>query len=214
MAAGGWTGSFQAGERYVRQFRGADGCSWADRNPLQAPPAIPLPKTREVTRWLLTRPDNLGPADQARLDVATAQCPHLDDLARHARAFGQIMARRQGLTELEGWLASAEASDLPQLRSFARGIRRDQQAVTAGLSLPCSSAALEGNVHKSSSSSGKCSAAQGSRPAQARHPPPGVTGTTELAEGPEIGARFHITRTKSLMDVHYRWRKCASHRSL
>ena len=58
------------------------------------------------------------------------------------------MARRQGLLELEDWLAGAEASDLPQLRSFARGIRRDQQAVTAGLSLPYSSAALEGNVNK------------------------------------------------------------------
>ena len=58
------------------------------------------------------------------------------------------MTRRQGLLELEDWLAEAEASDLPQLRSFAHGIRRDQQAVTAGLSLPCSSAAMEGNVNK------------------------------------------------------------------
>ena len=147
-ATQGWTGSVQAVERYVRQFRGADGRSRACRNPLQAPPAAPPPKTREVTRWLLTHPDHLDPADQARLAAATDQCPHLDDLARHVRSFAQIMARRQGLTELEGWLAGAEASDLPQLRSFARGIRRDQQAVTAGLSLPYSSAALEGNVNK------------------------------------------------------------------
>jgi transposase len=147
-ATQGWTGSVQAVERYVRQFRGADGRSRAGRNPLQAPPAAPPPKTREVTRWLLTRPDNLDPADQARLDAATAQCPHLDDLARHVRSFAKIMARRQSLLELEDWLAGAEASDLPQLRSFARGIRRDQQAVTAGLSLPYSSAALEGNVNK------------------------------------------------------------------
>ena len=144
----GWTGSVQAVERYVRQFRGADGRSRAGRNPLQAPPAAPAPKTREVTRWLLTHPDNLDPADQARLDAATAQCPHLDDLAGRVRDFAKIMTRRQGLLELEGWLAGAEASDLPPLRSFARGIRRDQQAVTAGLSLPYSSAALEGNVHK------------------------------------------------------------------
>lgn len=147
-ATQGWTGSVQAVGRYVRQFRGADGRSRAGRNPLRAPPAAPPPKTREVTRWVLTRPDNLDPADQARLDAATARCPHLDDLARHVRSFAQIMARRQGLPELEGWLAGAEASDLPQLRSFARGIRRDQQAVTAGLSLPYSSAALEGNVNK------------------------------------------------------------------
>ena len=147
-ATRGWTGSVQAVERYVRQFRGTDGRSRAGRNPLQAPPAAPPPKTREVTRWLLTNPDNLDPADRERLDAATAQCPHLDDLARHVRSFARIMARRQGLLEIEGWLAGAEASDLPQLRSFARGIRRDQQAVTAGLSLPYSSAALEGNVCK------------------------------------------------------------------
>jgi hypothetical protein len=104
--------------------------------PLQAPPVTPAPKTREVTPWLLTHPGNLDPADQARLDAVTAQCPHLDDLARHALALARIMARRQGLLQLEDWLAGAEASDLPQLRSFARGIRRDQQAVTAGLSLP------------------------------------------------------------------------------
>lgn len=86
ITARGWTGSVQAVERYVRQFRGADGRSRAGRNPLQAPPAAPPPKTREVTRWLLTHPDNLDPADQARLDAATAQCPHLDNLARHVRS--------------------------------------------------------------------------------------------------------------------------------
>jgi transposase len=148
ITAQGWTGSVQTVERYVRQFRGADGRTRAGRNPRQAPPAAPPPKTREVTRWLLTHPDRLDPADQARLDAAAAQCQHLDALAAHVRGFAKIMARRQGLLELEGWLAQAEASDLPQLRSFARGIRRDQQAVTAGLSLPYNSAALEGNVNK------------------------------------------------------------------
>jgi len=148
ITAQGWTGSVQAVERYVRQFRGADGRSRAGRNPLQAPPAVPPPKTREVTRWLLTHPDRLEPADRARLDAATAQCPHLDILAAHVRSFAKIMSLRQGEAELEDWLAGAEASGLPQLRSFARGIRRDQQAVTAGLSLPYSSAATEGNVNK------------------------------------------------------------------
>ena len=114
----------------------------------QAPAAAAPPKTRQVTRWLLTNPDHLDPASQAQLDAARAQCPHLDALAGHVRAFAKIMTRRQGLLELEDWLAGAEASDLPQLRSFAHGIRRDQQAVTAGLSLHWSSAAMEGNVNK------------------------------------------------------------------
>ena len=58
------------------------------------------------------------------------------------------MTHRQGQAALEGWLARAQSSDLPQLRSFANGIRRDQPAVTAGLTLPYSSAAMEGNVNK------------------------------------------------------------------
>jgi transposase len=56
------------------------------------------------------------------------------------------MTQRRGEQELEGWLTAVEAGDQPELRSFANGIRRDQQAVTAGLTLPYSSAAVEGNV--------------------------------------------------------------------
>jgi len=57
-----------------------------------------------------------------------------------------MMTRRQGQQALEGWLTAVEADDQPELRSFANGIRRDQQAVTNGLTLPYRSAAVEGNV--------------------------------------------------------------------
>src|ERR1019366_3636239 len=90
------------------------------------------PKTRQVTRWLLTRPDRLSPDDQARLAAVKASCPHLDALAGHIRSFAEMMTRRQGLLALEDWLTRVEADDQPELRSFANGIRRDQQAVTAG----------------------------------------------------------------------------------
>lgn len=46
----GWTGSEQTVRRYVRPFRQAR----------TAPgPAPAVPKTRQITRWLLTRPDHL-----------------------------------------------------------------------------------------------------------------------------------------------------------
>jgi transposase len=147
-ATQGWTGSVQAVERYVRQFRAADGRTRAGRSPRPAPAAPPAPKTRHVTRWLLTRPDHLDPDDQARLTAVKASCPHLDALAGHVRSFAEMMTRRQGLLALEDWLTRVEADDQPQLRSFANGIRRDQQAVTAGLALHYSSAAMEGNVNK------------------------------------------------------------------
>ena len=47
---------------------------------------------------------------------------------------------------LDDWLTAVEAGDQPELHSFANGVRRDQQAVTAGLTLAYSSAAVEGNV--------------------------------------------------------------------
>jgi transposase len=147
-ATQGWTGSVQAVERYVRQFRGADGRTRAGRAPRLAPAAPPAPKTRQVTRWLLTRPDHLDPGDQARLAAVKASCRHLDALAGHIRSFAEMMTRRQGLLALEDWLTRVEAGDQPELRSFANGIRRDQQAVTAGLALRYSSAAMEGNVNK------------------------------------------------------------------
>ena len=58
-----------------------------------------------------------------------------------------MMTHRQGLLALDDWLTLVEAGDQPELHSFATGIRRDQQAVTAGLALPYSSAAMERNVN-------------------------------------------------------------------
>ena len=144
----GWAGGLRAVQRYVAQFRPADGRTRAGRAARPAPPAPAIPKTRQVTRWLLTRPARLDPAGQAGLAAVTAACPHLSALAGHIRAFAEMMTRRQGLLALDDWLTAVEADDQPDLHSFARGIRLDQQAVTAGLALPYSSAALEGNVTK------------------------------------------------------------------
>ena len=144
----GWTGSLRAVQRYVRQFRAADGRTRAGKTTQPAPAAPPVPKTRQITRWLLSRPGSLDADDQARLAAIAAACPHLDALAGHIRAFAEMMTRRQGLLALEDWLTAVETDDQPQLHSFANGIRRDLQAVTAGLALPFSSAAMEGNVNK------------------------------------------------------------------
>jgi len=135
----GWTGSPQTVRRYVHLLRQAGPA---------VTPAPAVPKTREITRCLLSHPGNLDDDDQARLAAVRAGCPHLDALAGHIRDFAEMMTRRQGLLALDDWLTRIEADDQPELHSFASGIRRDQDAVTAGLALPYSSAALEGNVNK------------------------------------------------------------------
>ena len=136
----GWTGSARTVRRYLAQFR----------EPGTAPPAPPaVPKARQITRLLLTRPDHLEPGEQEQLAAIRAGCPHIDALAGHITAFAEMMDGLTGTAHLDPWLAAVEAADgQPELRSFATGIRIDKEAVLNGLTLPCSSGRVEGIVNK------------------------------------------------------------------
>jgi transposase len=112
------------------------------------PPGPVIPKARQITRLPLTRPDTLNADEQAQLAGIQDRCPHLNALAAHVRTFAEIMTLRRGQQELEGWLTAVEADDQPELHSFANGIRRDQQAVTNGPTLPYSSGTVQGNITK------------------------------------------------------------------
>lgn len=146
IRARGWKGDVLAVERYLRQFRTADGRNRKARAQpqLTAPGTPPAPKPRQVTRWIMTHPDHLASDDAASLARLLDASPALAAAAGHVRTFAAMMTRRQGLLALEDWLTQVEADNQPALHSFARGIRRDQQAVTAGLALPYSSGAVEG----------------------------------------------------------------------
>jgi transposase len=135
----GWTGSVKTVQRYVAPFR-------KTAAPAGPPPAVP--KTRQITRLLLTRPGHLQPGEQAQLADIRARCPHLDSLAGHIGAFAEMMANLTGAAGLDAWLAAVEADDQPELHSFATGVRSDKEAVVNGLTLPCSSGRVEGTVNK------------------------------------------------------------------
>jgi transposase len=136
----GFTGSVRTVRRYVAPFRQAGAA---------LDPAPAVPKNREITRWLLSRPDHLQPDEQAQLDIIRASCPHIDALAGYVASFAEMMTGRTGDRDLEPWLAAIEADDgQPDLRSFATGIRQDQQAVVNGLTLSYSSGKVEGTVNK------------------------------------------------------------------
>jgi transposase len=102
---------------------------------------------REVTGWILRRPDALDDQEQTRLQQVLARCPHLEAASGHVAAFAEIMSGRHG-DQLADWIGKVEADELPDLHSFVAGVRRDRQAVTNGLTLPYSSGAVEGNVNR------------------------------------------------------------------
>jgi transposase len=138
ITALGYRGSEQTVRRYLHPLR--------DGRP--APPPRPAsPTVREVSGWMLTRPEHLEPDEQVRLKQVLAHCPHLEAAAKHVAAFAAMMCGRHG-ERLDNWIVAVEADELPELHRFTAGLRRDHDAVVAGLSMPHNSGAVEGTVNK------------------------------------------------------------------
>ena len=136
IQAQGYRGSGRSVRRYLQPLRAA----------LTAPVLPPPPPTvREVTRWITSHPGHLTDEETAQLGQVKARSPHLSATAGHVTAFAEMMTGRHG-ERLPAWIDAVDLDDLPSLHSFTRGIRRDQAAVTNGLTLAHSSGAVEGNV--------------------------------------------------------------------
>jgi len=136
IQAQGYSGSKRSARRYLQPLRSS----------LARPvPPPPPPSVREVTRWITSHPDNLTDDEKAQLSQVKARSAKLRAAAGHVTAFAEMMTGRHG-ERLLAWMAAVDLDDLPHLRSFTSGIRRDQDAVANGLTLEHSSGAVEGNV--------------------------------------------------------------------
>ncbi|MEV5413468.1 ISL3 family transposase [Thermopolyspora sp. NPDC052614] len=133
----GHRGSRRTVRRYLKPLRSAVAG-------FQPPPA-PL-TVGQVTRWITSHPDDLSGDDKVRFKALLERSPGLPGLAQHVTTFAEMMIKRTGASALKTWPATVHAADIPPLRSFARGIERDLDAVINGLTLPYSSGAVEGNV--------------------------------------------------------------------
>jgi transposase len=81
------------------------------------------------------------------LDELLAGCVPLAHLAECVRTFADLLTSRRG-ADLEDWMTGVGASDLPALHAFVRGLRKDLDAVVAGLSMPYSNGPIEGTNTK------------------------------------------------------------------
>jgi transposase len=92
-------------------------------------------------------PDTFDADEQLKRKEALAHCAHLDALAGHVTAFADLLTGLHG-DRLDNWITKVEGDDLPALRSFAAGLKRDHAAVVNGLTMPYSSGAVEGTVNR------------------------------------------------------------------
>ena len=135
-----------------RGYRGSMGTVAAYLAPFRplgaAPPAKPtVPKVRQITSWMLHRPDDLDADEQVALKQVLAACPHLQATASHVGTFAEMLTGLHG-QNLDAWMAAVDADELPHLHSFVTGLKRDYAAVLNGLTLPHSSGAVEGSVNR------------------------------------------------------------------
>jgi hypothetical protein len=139
----GYTGGYNTLARYLRPLRRIDAVALAGLPPRPTPPAV-----RQVTGWITGLPGNLEPPDAVRLQAIRVRCPEVDAAVRHVAGFARMIKDLSGDQHtLTKWIGAVDA-DLPSLRSFTAGLRRDLDAVVVGLTLDYNSGAVEGTVNR------------------------------------------------------------------
>ena len=134
----GYRGSDKTVRRYLQPLRSA-------RDPLPSGPTAP--SVRQATGWLTRHPDRLTDDERTALEALLERSPALATTRDLVHDFAEIMVERRG-RDLGAWMTAVDANGDRALRSFVTGLRRDLDAVTAGLTLPYSSGPVEGHVNR------------------------------------------------------------------
>jgi len=141
----GYRGSQKALYRYLARLRSPRQRRLTTNT--QPMPAGPLERfsTGRSTWLFLRRSADLSQEEQAALLQIRQASPEIEAAYQLVQTFLQMLRERSG-QHLETWLQAAETSHVPEFASFAAGVRQDQAAICAGLTLPWSSGQTEGQI--------------------------------------------------------------------
>jgi transposase len=111
-------------------------------------PTLRCPSSRRVSWWLLTEWAELELEGRGLLEVLWDRCPELKTAAELAREFAGMVRRRQA-GEWESWMTKVQGPGVArELRGFAEGLKQDEAAVKAALSLEWSNGPVEGQINR------------------------------------------------------------------
>jgi transposase len=114
-------------------------------------PSSPAPlenfSAQRATGLFVGHPEKLDEMSREELALIRQASPSAEAAYGLAQAFMQMIREQTG-QQLDTWLSEVEASHLPELESFAKGIQQDKAAVLAGLTLPWSTGPVEGHVNR------------------------------------------------------------------
>nr|WP_268963614.1 transposase [Reticulibacter mediterranei] len=80
----------------------------------------------------MRKPEDRSAEDQYLLNLVEQTHPQVQVACVLAQAFA-LMVRTRNAPALKPWLQEVSSSGVPELRTFAAGIKRDQAAVLAAL---------------------------------------------------------------------------------
>jgi transposase len=149
----GYTGSETAVRNYLTALRKQIG---QESHPRRYYPPVSQKKkqhqrtalsSRRATWLVLRKPETRSAEDQQLLLLLQQAHPQVKIACELAQAFVQ-MIRERNASVLEPWLKEATESEVPELRTFAKGIKHDQDAIHAALTYEWSQGQVEGQVHR------------------------------------------------------------------
>jgi transposase len=148
----GYPGSDQPIVRFFAQFRKQKDARKfkqvdpASETPVKVPPRRP-PTASQVAHWITFKEEQRLDWQQKYLTQLCEADPDIAQAYELIHDFTTMLRERQG-ERLDAWLEKAENQGISELRSFAQGLKRDYDAVKAGLTLQWSQGAVEGHVHR------------------------------------------------------------------
>jgi transposase len=143
----GYTYSARMVCRFITRLRRAADAGHAPE-PQGSPYTRPQgPSARAVSCALFCPPAKRAREAQAHLDQLCAMDAGIARAHGLSQAFLAMVRERQG-RGLEVWTVEATHSGIDALARFARGLREDLAAVTAGLTLEWSNGVTEGQIHR------------------------------------------------------------------
>jgi transposase len=146
----GYANSEETCARFTAQLRRAE----ARGKPISSVPrarqgsvAGLSPTAKNVAALFMRHKEKLDEEQEEYLGRLCEADEALADTRRLTQEFAEMVRRLEG-EDLDGWLKDAEESRSTAMRSFAAGLRKDLDAVRAGLTEEWSNGTVEGFVHK------------------------------------------------------------------
>ena len=152
----GYTGSSTAVGRFVGPLRAKKGKarSFKSVEPEVATMVSPEevkkkrpPTARQAALWMAFKREQRLDWQQNYLDQLCKQDAQIAQAYELIQEFTHMLREREG-ERLDAWLDRVEKQGVPELQSFAQGLKKDYDAVKAGLTLSWSNGQTEGQVHR------------------------------------------------------------------